>query len=1277
MGSGASTQQQESGSLNRASSSTNSSSSRSKGDQKSKYIKEDKITQDTIPVSETSPFDSSPFDDDFGQMGGSNVGTSNAGGGGGGNVDKSSVRLKKLGLGIKSYNDKNRSYDSTLADLEFNKAGEKQWTGPVVTQKGPPPTNQNIIPTTMTRPPPPRKPNTDIQGPNAGRAPPSSPSILAPPSNAFNGTPIKVSIASPRSQLTSPMASHRKSAPGTPMTSTRDKEQSHGGQPLHDKSSRVIPNTPTAPKRKPAPSPMSNSIKADASYRNADQSTGGGISYNDDIDTPMIAQFGEDSPKTTITKRPSIVPVLTFSTNAPQPSPMGTNHKTIGPPGQQLSAKRNPTSSSPTPQSSLGPQGPHGPSQFQRLSNNANMTSPLPNPKNRPIAPKPNSNSPHTVKETKDVKRNKAQLPSALTHAKPTTGNWLKKRYIVNNYILLDVLGTGSYGEVRLCKDRTSDDLFAIKIISKDLLKKKKAGNTSETYFEDIKREIAIMKKLLHPNVLRLYEVLDDPHVNKMYLVLEYMKKGDLINVLQERDTSNKDKEEHQNKVTPLPEAELWNIFRQVIAGIRYLHYQNIVHGDIKPQNLLVSEDGVVKIADFGISKMLHGSSQKLADAVGTPAFMAPELCKGGVTFSGQLADIWAIGATMFMLRFGHPPFVANNILALYAKIQSDPLVFPTAVAPLDPGLKELLEGMLTKDPYKRSTLVQVATHTWIRTPQHRPTTVALQLPKSSGLFVPPASYHKDEADAMDKPALDVTGDDMFMSIGGGRETVKKVKKKSDDDDDDDDFVEDDVELDEDAVVDEDDVMATRWGDDVFEMVEDGDSDDEDEDDADSVDESVEKKESKDKTSNTFDFKIDDDNRSIGSIVSKGEMSKDEEERRSLQFKKRIIKNKEEPPPSTNSNSNTSNPSHTASRKSNPSPTPIKQGAGTNEEINELTMDDFASLMDTLGGQQKIKSDKATDKEKEVPLTLTLPQTYSALLKNPLTGIGAAFHSEQGTRNSQEDRCILLPDVTVMRALQGQHFEPGVFAQLNQFSLAGIFDGHNGWRCSQYLSQNLAPNLVLHEGFCTDTKDKQKGLEAALLDVFHTLDDEVCDFLHKEDDHSGSTAVVAVYDGRRHILTVASTGDSMCVLSRGGRAVKHNRMHRFNEDDECKRVLASGGSIVNNRLNGLLAVSRSFGDIPFKERGLPRSKAPLIATPEIISEVITPMTEFAIIATDGLWDIISPQEAVNFIRKNLLKKQDLQEAARSLCKEALSKGSVDNVTVLVVSFWLNNNPTNT
>ena len=115
------------------------------------------------------------------------------------------------------------------------------------------------------------------------------------------------------------------------------------------------------------------------------------------------------------------------------------------------------------------------------------------------------------------------------------------------------------------------------------MLRKKKGGST-ETYFEDVKREIAVMKKLMHPNVLRLFEVLDDPNVNKMYLILEYMKKGDLINILQKNSPTGAD--EMLGGFSPLSDLELWNIFRQVSAGIRYLHYQNIVHGDIKPQNL-------------------------------------------------------------------------------------------------------------------------------------------------------------------------------------------------------------------------------------------------------------------------------------------------------------------------------------------------------------------------------------------------------------------------------------------------------------------------------------------------------------------------------------------------------------------------------------------------------------------------------------------------------------------------------------------------------------------
>lgn len=183
---------------------------------------------------------------------------------------------------------------------------------------------------------------------------------------------------------------------------------------------------------------------------------------------------------------------------------------------------------------------------------------------------------------------------------------------------------------------------------------------------------------------------------------------------------------------------------------------------------------------------------------------------------------------------------------------------------------------------------------------------------------------------------------------------------------------------------------------------------------------------------------------------------------------------------------------------------------------------------------------------------------------------------------------------------------------------------------------------------------------------------QVCDMLLDEEDASGSTGVIAVYDGRRHVLTVAGVGDSMCVLSRSGKAVILNRMHRLDNEDERERVKRAGGMVINNRVNGLLAISRAFGDTQFKpEKDDTSTRAPeglVISTPEVYSELITPKTEFAIMATDGLWDVMTPQMAVTFVRNMLHKHRDLEAAARDLSKEALTRGSVDNVTVLVMSF---------
>ena len=103
-------------------------------------------------------------------------------------------------------------------------------------------------------------------------------------------------------------------------------------------------------------------------------------------------------------------------------------------------------------------------------------------------------------------------------------GDWAKNRRMINQYIVLGHLGQGSYAEVRKCK--CGHQLFAIKIINRP-------KGFTQSLSNDVKREIAIMKKLAHENVLKLHEVMDDPRQNKLYLVLEYMEKGDLLKAME------------------------------------------------------------------------------------------------------------------------------------------------------------------------------------------------------------------------------------------------------------------------------------------------------------------------------------------------------------------------------------------------------------------------------------------------------------------------------------------------------------------------------------------------------------------------------------------------------------------------------------------------------------------------------------------------------------------------------------------------------------------------
>lgn len=280
----------------------------------------------------------------------------------------------------------------------------------------------------------------------------------------------------------------------------------------------------------------------------------------------------------------------------------------------------------------------------------------------------------------------------------------------LNQYLLKQEIGQGSFGIVKLAYNEEDDTHYAMKILSKKKLMRKagifgrKAPNRKNnpgptSPLERVYREIAILKKLNHPNVVKLIEVLDDPVEDNLYLVFELLEKGQVIEI---------------PAVTPLSEDQAWSYIRDVIMGIEYLHFQKIIHRDIKPSNLLLGDGGRVLIADFGVCNEFHGADALLSSTAGTPAFMAPEaLRETRDKYSGKAADIWAMGVTLFAFVFGVVPFHDENVLVLYSKIQYQQLTCPEKPSVSD-RLKELLGQMLHKDPVERITLTGLKQHPWI-----------------------------------------------------------------------------------------------------------------------------------------------------------------------------------------------------------------------------------------------------------------------------------------------------------------------------------------------------------------------------------------------------------------------------------------------------------------------------------------------------------------------------------------------------------------------------------
>uniref|UniRef100_A0A914DZ55 calcium/calmodulin-dependent protein kinase n=1 Tax=Acrobeloides nanus TaxID=290746 RepID=A0A914DZ55_9BILA len=303
------------------------------------------------------------------------------------------------------------------------------------------------------------------------------------------------------------------------------------------------------------------------------------------------------------------------------------------------------------------------------------------------------------------------QRPTKLVTVvdKQTNEEYIK----LNQYRMMEEIGQGSYGIVKLAYNEHDKNLYALKVLDKIKLvknfacfrpppsrKNKPVPSVLKNPLQLVQREIAILKKLTHPNIVKLVAVLDDPNDNYLYMVFEYVERRSLL----ELPTEN-----------PLDEETAWKYFRDTLMGLEYLHFQKIVHRDIKPSNLLLSETEQVKIADFGVSCEFEGIDAFLTGTAGTPAFMAPEALTedSSVFYSGRAQDIWSLGITLYALVVGNVPFRDEYIIALHKKIKNDPVLFPE-MPKISEQLKSLILGMLKKDPGHRLMLHEIKQNEWV-----------------------------------------------------------------------------------------------------------------------------------------------------------------------------------------------------------------------------------------------------------------------------------------------------------------------------------------------------------------------------------------------------------------------------------------------------------------------------------------------------------------------------------------------------------------------------------
>ncbi|XP_041101713.1 SNF-related serine/threonine-protein kinase-like [Polyodon spathula] len=259
---------------------------------------------------------------------------------------------------------------------------------------------------------------------------------------------------------------------------------------------------------------------------------------------------------------------------------------------------------------------------------------------------------------------------------------------IAGLYDLDKTLGRGHFAVVKLARHVFTGEKVAVKVIDKTKLDSVATGHLFQ--------EVRCMKLVQHPNIVRLYEVIDTQ--TKLYLILELGDGGDMFDYIMKHEEG-------------LSEQLAKKYFAQIVHAISYCHRLHVVHRDLKPENVVFFEkQGLVKLTDFGFSNKFQ-PGKKLTTSCGSLAYSAPEILLGD-EYDAPAVDIWSLGVILFMLVCGQPPFQEANDSETLTMIMDCKYTVPTHVSQ---DCKDLINRMLQRDPKRRASLEEIENHAWLQ----------------------------------------------------------------------------------------------------------------------------------------------------------------------------------------------------------------------------------------------------------------------------------------------------------------------------------------------------------------------------------------------------------------------------------------------------------------------------------------------------------------------------------------------------------------------------------